>query len=114
MGRVAAPRIGLQVLEGAPELDEHRSPWAPEIAAGAKEPGFRRLLELTQHLRHRKEDGQPLPRLPELVDPHADEEDDEGALDLRCHALVDELCHGDALPATAGRFVPIVDLPWIR
>src|SRR5215216_3291133 len=52
MGRVAAARIGLQVLEGAPELDEHRSPWASEIAAGTKEPGSRPLLELTQHPRH--------------------------------------------------------------
>src|SRR5215203_6791189 len=101
MGRVAAARIGLQVLEGAPELDEHRSPWASEISAGTKEPGFRSLLELTQHLRHREEDGQPLPRLPELVDPHADQEDDEGAVDLSRHALVNDLCHGDARSLTA-------------
>src|SRR5215216_5760743 len=95
MGRVAAARIGLEVLEGAPELDEHRSPWASEIAAGTKEPGSRAMLELPQHPRHREEDGQPLPRLPELVDPHADQEDDEGALDLRRHALVNDLCRGD-------------------
>src|SRR5215217_1871265 len=86
MGRVAAARIGLQVLEGAPEPDEHRAPWASEIFAGTKEPGFRPLLELTQHPRHR-EDGEPLPRLPDLVDPHADQEDDESAVYLRRHAL---------------------------
>jgi hypothetical protein len=64
-----------------------------EIATGTKVAGFRPLLELTQHLRHREEDGQPLPRLPELVDAHADQEDDESAFDLRRHALVDHLCH---------------------
>src|SRR5215218_10256557 len=101
MGRVTAARIGLQVLKGAPELDEHRSPWASVIFAGTKEPGFRPLPELTQHPRHREEDGQPLPRLPELVDPHADQEDNESALDLRRHALVNDLCHGDALRSTA-------------
>jgi hypothetical protein len=65
----------------------------------ARRPRFRPLLELTQHPRHREEDGQPTPRLPELVDPHADQEDDEGAFDLRRHTPVNDLCHGDALPS---------------
>jgi hypothetical protein len=51
------------------------------------------LLELAHHPWHRDEDRQPLPRLPEAVDPHADQEDDEVALDLGGHALGDDRCH---------------------
>src|SRR5207253_2878170 len=38
MDRFLAARIGLQVLEGTPVLNEHRPPWASGVSAGTKEP----------------------------------------------------------------------------
>src|SRR5919198_3717058 len=94
MGDVAVARVALEVLEGAPVLDQHRSPRAGEVPAGAKEPGFGSLFQLAEHPRHGDEHRQPLPDLPELVDPHADQEDHEGTVYLSRHALVDDQRHG--------------------
>jgi hypothetical protein len=39
MGDVAVARVVLEVLEGAPVLDEHRPSRAGEVSAGAKDSG---------------------------------------------------------------------------
>jgi hypothetical protein len=49
-----------------------------------------------QHLRHRTGDRQPFEHLPRLVDAHADQEDDEVALDSPRDAAGDDLGHAMA------------------
>jgi hypothetical protein len=59
---VVAARIGLEMLERAPVLDEHRPTQAPEVQIGAEESGLGLVRELAQKFCHASEHGEPLPR----------------------------------------------------
>ena len=78
-------RIGKQVLGAAPILNQDRRPAAPHFAA--EHAQFRLLLKLLEHARHGPSNGPPLVRLPDRVDAHADEEDDEAAVELSKEAF---------------------------
>jgi hypothetical protein len=81
VGVLAGAGIGLEVLKAPPVLDDHDVREA-EVGAGVQQAEFGLLTELDDHARHSGGDGPPLPRLPGLVDAHADQEDDEIAVHL--------------------------------
>src|SRR3954451_6206269 len=78
--RVRVARVAVELLERAPELHERRASVHP-TELGAEEAGLRVGLELLHHGRHGAEDHERPPQLPRPVEAHADEEDDEVALE---------------------------------
>src|SRR5204862_340259 len=78
--RVRVARVAIEVLERAPELHQRRAA-VHEAELGAEEAGLRVGLKLLHHGPHGAEDHERPPQLPRPVEAHADEEDDEVALD---------------------------------
>jgi len=74
-----------EVLERAPVLHEGRTA-AQHALCHTEKAGIRIAAELADHRGIALRTGQPAVDLPELVDPHADEEDDEVAVDRGCVA----------------------------
>jgi hypothetical protein len=93
-GRVAGEAV--QVLEAAPVLD-HRRAAVEQAQLGAEQPLLGMAPELAEHPRHGRVDRPPVMDLPGPVEPHADEEHHEVALELsRVPARVDR-CHAGRL-----------------
>jgi len=88
---LVAARVRLELLERPPVL--HDDP-RPEYRA--EKSRVRPRLQLLHHPRHGQEHRQPLVNLPELVDAHADQEDDEIALDVGRHPLGIDAGHGSS------------------
>ena len=85
---VLTARVRFEMLERSPVLnDDLHSEDVPE------ETALRTFLELANHRLHREKHRQPFVDLPRLVDPHADQEDDEIAVELSRHAGRDDLGH---------------------
>jgi hypothetical protein len=78
--RVAGEAV--QVLEAAPVLHHHRAA-VEQAGVGAEQPLAGVVVKVAQHPRHPDVDRPPLLDLPRPVEPHADEEDDEVAVELR-------------------------------
>jgi hypothetical protein len=90
--RPTACELG-QLIERAPVLEQHR-PAQSEQELRAEKALLRVGLELAQHGWHGRQRGQPAPDLPELVDAHADEEDDERPIDVGGIATSEDTSHG--------------------
>ena len=82
MASAGIAREPLEVLERAPVLHDGR-PGREQPRRPTEEAGLGIALEIAEHPRHRHEHRQPAMDLPRLVDPHADEKDDEVSLDPR-------------------------------
>ena len=78
------------MIKTAPVLD-HRK--ANAVVAEKTRPLCRQLLQLFDHPWHRKIRSQPFIDFPNLINPQADQEDDEITLDFGSHAATHYLGH---------------------
>jgi len=89
MVMIVTAGVGLKVLEGTPVLNEQEA--ALNVA---QETALGMFVELLEHARHGEKYRQPFMDFPEFVDPHADDEDNEVALDFSGHSCRNDLWHG--------------------
>lgn len=77
---IASVRVGKQMIEAAPVLDEINS--TPDNTVLGREEAERWVgVELANHRWHGTQSGEPFMRSMQPVNTHADEEDDEGTVD---------------------------------
>lgn len=85
MARVARPGVREQLVHRAPVLHQDQCACEPHLGVQKSERGL--PLELPDHARHRRGDGKPSVDERRPVDPHADEENDEVAVERGREAL---------------------------
>ena len=81
--------VGFKVLEGTPVLHEQEA--ALDVA---QETALGMFFELLEHAGHGEKYRQPFMDFPEFVDSHADDEDNEVALEFSGHSCGNDISHG--------------------
>ena len=80
MGQAFVPGKALKIFKRSPILHAHCCSAVPIMERKAAPLGM--LCEHLLHAQHAENKGQPFMHLPPLVNPHANEEDDEVSFDL--------------------------------
>jgi len=98
---LGVPGVRLQHVERLPVLDQYGCP-KPDPRPRRQQAALGVGFEFAEHPRHGEQHREPLVNLPQRVDPHADQEDDEVAVHLRSHAFGDDAGHASVVRDPSG------------